>query len=236
MDQKPRGRLAGLSDFQRRQRFVFLFGGLLLLLVMAPLLEKTNSSRELLAGITTLILFSGIYSSLKESSWLLFTMSFLGALSVVTVWWEYAFWSIPVVLTHYLGLVIFFFLMIITILRDVSRATSVNPNVIYGAVSVYLLLAFIWGLLFAILFILEPGSFRNLVVPFNSQFSVAPFWYLSFLTITTLGYSDVAPASGMAQSLAMIEAVVGQLYLVLQVSLLVGLRVSEVAAQRHQKG
>ena len=36
-------------------------------------------------------------------------------------------------------------------------------------------------------------------------------------------------------ALAMIEAVVGQLYLVLQVSLLVGLRVSEVAARSREK-
>ena len=235
MDQKPRGRLAGLSDFQKHHRFVFLFGGLLLLLVLAPMFEKTNSSREFLAALTSLILFSGIYSSLKESRWLLFTMIFLGVFSFFTVWWEYASWSIPVVLIHYLGLIVFFSLMIVTILREVSRATSVNANVVYGAVSVYLLLAFIWGLLFAILFILDHESFRNLVVPVNSQFSIVPFWYLSFLTITTLGYNDVAPASDLAQSLAMTEAVVGQLYLVLQVSLLVGLRVTEVAARRRQK-
>jgi voltage-gated potassium channel len=235
MTQKQLSRLAGLRDFQSKHRFMFLFVGLLLLLIIAPVLEKSKGSRELLAGITTLILFFGIYSGMEESRWLSLALFFLGALNFLTTWWEYAFWSNGAALVHYLGLIIFFFLIIIIILRQISRETSVNRNVIYGAVTVYLLLAFLWGLLFATLFLLEPGSFRNYVPPINSYFSPVPFWYLSFLTITTLGYNDMAPASDLAKSLAMIEAMVGQLYLILQVSLLVGLRVSEVAARRRGK-
>ena len=235
MNQKPRGLVAAMSEFQRKDKFVFLFVGLLFLLVVTPMFEKTNLSREFLAGITTLILFSGIYGGQEESKWLSIAMFILGALNLLTVWWEYAFWSSSVALMHYLGLAIFFFLIIIIILRQISRETHVNPNVIYGAVTVYLLIAFTWGLFFASLFLLDPESFRNLAIPVNSHFSLVPFWYLSFLTITTLGYNDMAPASDLAKSLAMIEAVVGQLYLVLQVSLLVGLRVSEVAARRREK-
>ncbi|MBM4288117.1 MAG: two pore domain potassium channel family protein [Deltaproteobacteria bacterium] len=58
---------------------------------------------------------------------------------------------------------------------------------------------------------------------------------MSFQTITTLSYTDIAPASEMARSLAMIEAVIGQIYLIMQVSMLVGLRVSELAARRRIK-
>ena len=235
MTQKRQSRLAGLSDFQSKHRFVFLFAGLLLLLIIAPVLEKSKGSRELLASITTLILFSGIYTGMKESRWLSLALFFLRALNLITIWWEYAFWSNGAALLHYLGMIIFFFLIIIIILRQISRETSVNRNVIYGAVTVYLLLAFLWGSLFATLFLLEPGSFRNLVSPINSYFSPVPFWHLSFSTITTLGYNGMAPDSDFAKSLANIEAVVGQLYLVMQVSLLVGLRVSEVSARRHEK-
>jgi hypothetical protein len=84
---------------------------------------------------------------------------------------------------------------------------------------------FIWGLIITILFILDHNSFRNVVIPVNSQFSPIPFGHLSFLTITTLSYYDISPASGLARSLAMIEAVIGQLYLVLQATLSVGFRV-----------
>jgi voltage-gated potassium channel len=231
----PRGRFASLNEFQRQHKFVFLFGGLLLLLLVAPVLERSNASRELLAVFTTLILFSAVYSSFKESRWIAVTVFLLAALNVLTLWWEYAFWSTYVALVHYLGLVIFFFLIIVIIYRQNSRETSINHNVIYGAVTVYLLIAFTWGLLFASLHLLDPGSFRNLATTTESHFSMVPFWYLSFFTITTLGYTDIAPASDLANSLAVIEAVVGQLYLILQVSLLVGLRVSAVAARHREK-
>ena len=235
MSQRLPGRLAGMTAFQQRHRFVFLFAGLLLLLIIAPVLEKTTLSREILAVITTFILFSGIYSALKASKWLFWGMILLGVSNLFTVWWEYASWSVEAALAHYVGLSLFFLIMTVIILRQTSRETSVNPNVIYGAVTVYLLIAYIWGLLFATLFLLDPLSFRNLALPLNAQFSVVPFWYLSFFTITTLGYTEIAPATDLAKSLAVIEAVVGQLYLVLQVSLLVGLRVSVVAARRREK-
>ncbi len=94
-------------------------------------------------------------------------MVLLGAFSIFTVWWEYASWSMERALAHYVGLSLFFLIMTVTILRQTSRETSVNPNVIYGAVTVYLLIAYIWGLLFATLFLLDPLSFRNLALPLN---------------------------------------------------------------------
>jgi hypothetical protein len=220
-----------LGELHRQQSYVFLFGGLLLLLIIAPVLEKTNFSRELLGVITTIILAIGVYSSLRESRWLALIMLCLGALNVVTVWWEYASWSTNIALVHYLGLFSFFVLMIAIILREISRQTTINRNIIYGAVTIYLLIALNWGFLFAVLHLLDPGSFRNIPVVCEAHFSIVPFWYLSFYTITTLGYSDMAPASDLAKSLAVIEAVVGQLYL----SLLVGLRVSAVARQREKQ-
>ena len=235
MNQGRQGRLARLREFQRQQRFIFLFGGLLILLVIAPLFEVSSISREFLAGITSLILLSGVYTVLHES-WGLFSAALvLIAVNFFTLWWEYASWSTGAAVVHYAGLLIFFIFIIIIIFKQVFQETTINRNVIYGAVTVYLLLAFTWGLLFAIVFILDHESFRNIVMPPDSYFSPVPFWYLSFLTITTMGYNDMAPASDLAKSLAMIEAVIGQLYLVLQVSLLVGLRVSEVAARRHEK-
>ena len=48
--------------------------------------------------------------------------------------------------------------------------------------------------------------------------------YFSFVTLTTLGYGDVTPASRPARSLACLEAICGQLYLAVLVASLVGMR------------
>uniref|UniRef100_A0A7C3ZAI7 Two pore domain potassium channel family protein n=1 Tax=Desulfobacca acetoxidans TaxID=60893 RepID=A0A7C3ZAI7_9BACT len=235
MSQEHRSLIARLRESHSQQRYMFLFGGLLLLLVIAPIFQKSNIYREILAGITSIILLTGIYSVLQESRKLFIAGLFLAALNFATLWREYAVRTITAAMVHYVGLIIFFLFIIIIILRHISKETSINRNVIYGAVTVYLLIAFAWGLLFATVFLVDRQAFVHVVTEPTASFSPVPFWYLSFMTITTMGYNDIAPASDLAKSLAMIEAVVGQLYLVLQVSLLVGLRVSEVSRLRERK-
>jgi Ion channel len=46
--------------------------------------------------------------------------------------------------------------------------------------------------------------------------------YFSFITITTVGYGDLAPAGDLARSLSILEALIGQLYLVTVVAVIVG--------------
>ena len=47
--------------------------------------------------------------------------------------------------------------------------------------------------------------------------------YYSLVTLTTLGYGDIYPVKDAARILAMLEATLGQLYLVILVARLVGL-------------
>ena len=46
------------------------------------------------------------------------------------------------------------------------------------------------------------------------------------MTLTTLGYGDIAPRSEVARGLAIMEAVAGQLYLAVMIARLVGLYAS----------
>ena len=60
--------------------------------------------------------------------------------------------------------------------------------------------------------------------PFFSQTShatTAEFLYFSFVTQTTVGYGDFTAAGGLGRTLAVLEAVTGQLYLVTVIALLV---------------
>jgi hypothetical protein len=63
---------------------------------------------------------------------------------------------------------------------------------------------------------LRPGSFlpAHEAVPVTESL----FRYFSIVTITTVGYGDIVPVSAAARSLANLEALVGQLYLVIQVA------------------
>jgi hypothetical protein len=49
--------------------------------------------------------------------------------------------------------------------------------------------------------------------------------YFSFVTLTTLGYGDIAPKNELAHNLAILQALTGQIYLVVIMARLVSLAV-----------
>ena len=49
------------------------------------------------------------------------------------------------------------------------------------------------------------------------------FFYFSLVTVTTVGYGDMAPVSTAARTCASLEAIMGQVYLTILVARLVGM-------------
>ena len=89
---------------------------------------------------------------------------------------------------------------------------------------VYLLMALMWSFVYGLLELINPASFNVTLSP--DQGYQMRFIYYSFVTITTLGYGDITPTTDLASSFSILEAVVGQLYLVVVVAWLVGMHSS----------
>ena len=111
------------------------------------------------------------------------------------------------------------------ILRSIFQEQDVTKDTIAGAAAVYLLFALMWSFLYGVLDLIEPGSFAVSESQTLGERNI--FLYYSFVTLTTLGYGDIIPVSYIAASLAVLEAVFGQLYLVVLVAWLVGMYVSK---------
>lgn len=107
----------------------------------------------------------------------------------------------------------------IVVVRRVASHRSVSAGTIIGAVSAYLLLALAFSYIFLSIDILQSTPF------FGQPESSTRFTYFSLVTVTTLGYGDLAPSSDLAGLAATTEAVTGQLFLVTFVALLVGQRI-----------
>lgn len=97
------------------------------------------------------------------------------------------------------------------ILRHLVRRSTVDARTILGAVAVYIML----GMMFAFsyrtisLFQTQPAFFGD-----SGQGSAADFLFFSFITLTTTGYGNLVPAANPGQSVAVLEAIIGQLFLV----------------------
>jgi voltage-gated potassium channel len=106
---------------------------------------------------------------------------------------------------------------------DPGRSTRER---IRAAIAVYMLAALAWAVAYSLIDQLSPGSFRfaqeRPPSVGGSPVADPALVYLSFVTLTTLGYGDVTPLSHAARTLAWIEALFGQLYLATTIASLVG--------------
>ena len=55
------------------------------------------------------------------------------------------------------------------------------------------------------------------------QHGPADFAYFSYITMATVGYGDLTPATGLPRTNAVLEALIGQIFLVVLVARLVGM-------------
>lgn len=108
------------------------------------------------------------------------------------------------------------------VLRQLALAEHVNRETIAASLSAYLLFGMAMSRVFLLVYLIDPSAFF-IAVP-SSEFSAQPsFFYFSFVVLSTVGFGDITPASAIARSLMIIEAIFGVFYLTVVLSRLVSL-------------
>ncbi|MCK5187684.1 MAG: two pore domain potassium channel family protein [Deltaproteobacteria bacterium] len=223
--------LASLIDACFKGRFLFLLVSLLGYLILTPLFEGFIGIRLLLGIFTTAVFITAIYAASQKK--LFSVIGLLLALPMIACTWSTYFVEISSLLLvgNCFG-ILFFAFAVVNILSFVFKQHEVTLDVIYGAIVVYLLIAMMWALIFSLVESLQPGSFT--LAQSQIQDSNFPFYYYSFVTITTLGYGEITPVTDIARSFAFLEAVVGQIYLVVLVARLVGINIAQSIERRSR--
>ncbi len=118
-------------------------------------------------------------------------------------------------------------LIVVTPIVIVQRLMShpvVNISTITGAASIYLIFGLFWATVYAVMGDLARTGSQTAAEAFfiASRTPVgSDFVYYSYTTLSTVGYGDLTASSQIARMLSVTEALMGQLYLVIVVSLLV---------------
>ena len=113
-------------------------------------------------------------------------------------------------------------LICFVILRRIAKHLVITSATVSGSLVVYLTFGVIWAEAYWLIEHLRPESFTGLSGTADIVVQQDLFYY-SYVTLATLGYGDINPVSPGARSLAITEALVGQLYLVVMVAGLVGM-------------
>ncbi|TCT07823.1 potassium channel family protein [Aquabacter spiritensis] len=135
-----------------------------------------------------------------------------------------------VILATSLFFCLFYIYAIYNMMRYVLLPGRITLDRLFASLTVYMTLALFWAVIYRIIFILDPKAFR-----FDGEFdrdslSIYDFIYFSYATITTTGYGDIVPNTHQVQSFAIVEQMVGVLYVAILVARLTNLYSSHAQA------
>jgi len=105
----------------------------------------------------------------------------------------------------------------ILIIRRVLAFGTVTLQSIYGALSAYLVIGFMFAAVFAAIYHFYGDQFFVSGEQANTQ----TFQYFSYTTLTTLGYGDFTAGYNSGRAVAVLEALTGQVFLATLVARLV---------------
>jgi voltage-gated potassium channel len=215
------------------RRFLALLIALACLFVVYPFTRGLTVSRFLFVSFMVL-LFLAAFLVLFQEKWSRWPALVLGVVFLVCSVASYSFPErLPLLFDqswHVLGACFGSFTLVV-VLRMIAAERQVSADAVYGAFCGYLLIALIFAHLYCLQethqpgsFVGEPGLSARLASATDQLFLL---FYFSLVTLTTLGYGDIHPASDPARGLACVEAVIGQFYVGVLVADLVGKRVAQ---------
>lgn len=174
----------------------------------------------------TLVILSGVMATFKQH-WVRLFAIVLAVAGIALTWLEHLHHELSlIILSAVLGMIFLLFLLA-TLIVQVFMTGAVTAHRIRGAIVVYLLIGGMWSFFYFIMALTIPHAFNwpEGMATGNWQEVQQALTYFSFITLTTTGFGDVTPAIPLTRTLAMFEALAGQLYLVITLARLVSLAV-----------
>ena len=216
----------GRPSFVRARRFGLrvsaggFLAALVLVLVATPFVEGLRQGQLYEAVLFTVVMCTGLIASGSRRR-LAFA---LVSCALAAIWlnqlWPRAYPALTFILPEMAFLVV----VTASLLRFVLRAKQVDAEVLCAGISVYLILGLLWGLAYTLVAQVSPNAF-SFSTPSETAATMSGFTsiYFSFITLATLGYGDITPASNVARMLAMLEAMTGTLFVGVMIARLVSL-------------
>jgi len=196
---------------------LLLLGSLLLVILLGQLLDHGDWRRLVMTALTVLPVTLSTTRLWQIRKWMWTSMTLmLGYLVLLVVSFVFANRLLSGIRFGFLA--VFFAHAATGLFSYLKNSHSIGQSQLYTAVSIYLLLGIIWAALYCAMDVLHPGSIR---LGSNTGDRQSTLLYFSLITLSTIGYGDVVPLSGVARMAAALEGVTGVLYIAITVAILV---------------
>ena len=211
------------SSFARifRQRCFYLFLSILVLIVVAPFLTETLHGRVLVQAAQVLVLIAAVAAVGRTT--LPFVIALLLGIPAFVFQSGITFgYGDPEMVRIYSNIFhgAFYLVAIVYLLRYVFSPDVMTDDKLFGAASVYLMLAIMFTYGYLIVQLIDPGAFGARVGERRSFYDLL---YMSFGLLTSNGPGDVTPVGAKVRSIVILEQIIGVLYVAILIARLAGI-------------
>jgi hypothetical protein len=209
--------------FGRDQGMAFFLAFLVLTTIVVPMVTLSQLGRVALSLIFVLTLIAGAFATIQQRTLIYLVVTLTICALTTDLIGEFAPSRGNSMLEIALKLACLSILVFMTLKRTLRPGTITGYRVI-GGIAGYLLIGYVWAYAYQLVVLQAPNA-----IHFQSGVTGIPtrqpshLMYFSFVTLTTVGYGDAYPVHPVVRSLAVAEALVGQLYLAILIASLVAM-------------
>jgi hypothetical protein len=207
-----------------KSRFLYIVFAIMLVILVTPFVRHAGTLGWLTATLLIAMIPLASYYALSTDSKravfiIILSLPFI-ALDAVNLFHTNRY--LPAI-TYGFGILLYLYIIVL-LLKDLLTRKAITTDMIYCAISIYLLIGIMWAGVYGLLESVSPGSF-------SATSGSVDLIYFSFVTLTTVGYGDVAPLTILSKRLAVFEAGMGGIYMAIIVAMIVGRYLSPEADQ-----
>ncbi len=193
-----------------------------LIFVIFPLRQAGLSGRVFFDLVMVSLMISGALATKQNRIITVMTVALVIVGAVLL--WTARFYPTPffmIISAVFSTIILLLYVRIVLLVM--FRQGPVTWSRIQGGICAYLLLGMAWASAFNVVEQLHHGAFHFVTEPVNIDQLTSNLIYFSFATLTTVGFGDVLPVHPFARSLAIAEAIVGQLFPAILIGALVAM-------------
>ena len=196
---------------------------LVIIIFVLPVLLTPDSTGRLIDDLAfSVLIVAGAFTA-AESRGVRFAVVAVTAVTLLVRWAAAVSPSDALAIGREASTLAMLLLFVMVVAARAYRPGPVTHHRIQGAIAVLLLLGLVWANAYELLHLIHPDAFSGAV---GNAPGALTWIYYSFVTLTTMGYGDITPVHPIARSLAIAEAVTGQLYIAVTLARLIALHVS----------
>ncbi|MDX1707264.1 MAG: potassium channel family protein [Desulfobacterales bacterium] len=207
-----------------KSRFIYIIFAIMLVLLVNPFIRPLGLTGHLLSTVfIAMIPLASAYALTKDKKKAIVVLIIAAPfvmLDGLNVFFENRF---LMVVALSFGTILYFYIVVSLVIKLLS-IRIITADLIFCAISIYLLIGIMWGGIYSVLEGIAPGSFSD----------TTDLFYFSFVTLTTVGFGDVAPLSVLSRRLAVFEAAMGSIYMAVIIAMIVGRYMSRQEEQNSE--